>query len=37
MVLGTKGWIEDNLLEGLFTEIGMVKGNHKKLEAINHL
>lgn len=32
-----KGWVEDDLLEVLFTEMGMVKGNHKKLETITTL
>lgn len=26
-----KGWVEDNLLEGLFTEMGMVKGTEKNI------
>lgn len=25
-----KGWVEDNLLEELFTEMGIVKGKEKK-------
>lgn len=32
-----RDWLKENLLEGLFTETGMGKGNHKTLEAINTL